>query len=841
MRNLKRVLSLALACVMVIGMMVMTTGAADIADIDEVKNTEAVTVMNALKVLEGDENGVYNPNGILTREQAAKIICVMLMGKDNADLLVGTSNFTDVAANRWSAGYIAYCASLDIISGYAGEFNPTGELTGVAFAKMLLVALGYDAAVEGYVNNANWATNIGSDAIDAGLNVKGVDLSAALTRDNAAQMAFQALEADMVEYETKGTTISVNGIDIVSGASKAEAKGNDGGEDYTTATTNDGKEDTLQFCEKYFEDLTKDAGTEDFGRPCSHAWTMKNETVYTAVNTPVATFSAKTIAKGIVNKLSGYKFVYNNGTPADPTDDITYKVNTTVIDEENPTNIGLLTVAANKSVADAIAALTTNGDVVEIYANPKTKVITHILPVNYSAAVEVKSIKTDNKTGDVTYKIGATDYVDYADDEVNTDEIFLHGDIAKGDWVTTATAAGVLHVYPTTTFEGTQTATKTAQGVQTITVDGEKYTVGVNATGDFNNQKNAYTYYVDQYGFVVYCAPITDTASTDYLQIVNIDMKETSTLGAITPSAKVRAVLADGTVGVYDLDITKKGPKWYAGNIELGGTDVSDNTFTGVAQYGIYGYTIENGKLALESLTDMDATLTADDAAKIYQTNAASNLDANNFADSSNTILLTQTTTFVIYNIEDEEATVFTGYDKLADLTDEANVMAVVKAGVGAPSAVKNCKALVVFATVADAEKIAAADSDNYVYAVANDFTLVGSGATAKYVYTGFAPDGSEVEFSTKAQLGADGLYTLTEDGSVNTTALTGDKYLAATTLTVSNDMVKSGGNFYYMTEDTEVIYVDGRLDEVNGNIGVVVLNKDLDTAVAIFMVAAGE
>ena len=44
MRNLKRVLSLALACVMVIGMMVMTTGAADLKDYDEITNVEAVDI-----------------------------------------------------------------------------------------------------------------------------------------------------------------------------------------------------------------------------------------------------------------------------------------------------------------------------------------------------------------------------------------------------------------------------------------------------------------------------------------------------------------------------------------------------------------------------------------------------------------------------------------------------------------------------------------------------------------------------------------------------------------------------------------------------------------------------
>ena len=129
MRNLKRVLSLALAVVMVIGMMVMTTGAADLNDYDEISYVEAVDVMSALGILEGDENSNFNPTDILTREQAAKIICYMLMGPANAELLNGTAYaFDDVEADRWSAPFISYCSNLGIIAGYDGYIDPAGAL-----------------------------------------------------------------------------------------------------------------------------------------------------------------------------------------------------------------------------------------------------------------------------------------------------------------------------------------------------------------------------------------------------------------------------------------------------------------------------------------------------------------------------------------------------------------------------------------------------------------------------------------------------------------------------------------------------------------------------------------
>ena len=76
----------------------------------------------------------------------------MLLGDDAENLTTNSTVFSDVAADRWSAGYIGYCAQQNILAGTGnGTFNPEGELTGLAFAKMLLVALGYDPAIEQYV------------------------------------------------------------------------------------------------------------------------------------------------------------------------------------------------------------------------------------------------------------------------------------------------------------------------------------------------------------------------------------------------------------------------------------------------------------------------------------------------------------------------------------------------------------------------------------------------------------------------------------------------------------------------------------------------------------------
>ena len=89
MRNLKRTLSLVMAMALIVGMMVVSASAvsSDFNDSAEITNTEAVDVMTAIGVFEGTDKGAFNPTGILTREQAAKIVAVMLLGEEDANKL----------------------------------------------------------------------------------------------------------------------------------------------------------------------------------------------------------------------------------------------------------------------------------------------------------------------------------------------------------------------------------------------------------------------------------------------------------------------------------------------------------------------------------------------------------------------------------------------------------------------------------------------------------------------------------------------------------------------------------------------------------------------------------
>ena len=81
MRNLKRALSLALASVMLLGMMVVGSSAKgidDFTDKAEIVNQDAVAVTSAIGMFEGYEDGSFGPENVVTRAEMAVIISTML-------------------------------------------------------------------------------------------------------------------------------------------------------------------------------------------------------------------------------------------------------------------------------------------------------------------------------------------------------------------------------------------------------------------------------------------------------------------------------------------------------------------------------------------------------------------------------------------------------------------------------------------------------------------------------------------------------------------------------------------------------------------------------------------
>ena len=140
MRNLKRALSLGLTATMISGLMVMGSSAASYADVTSKQNEEAIEVLKTVGIMTGDENGKFNPEAKVTRNEMAVVMCNLL------DYTVasykGTSPFTDVP--EWAEPYVAACYTNGITRGYdAKTYGGSDTVTTGQAALMLLKALGY--------------------------------------------------------------------------------------------------------------------------------------------------------------------------------------------------------------------------------------------------------------------------------------------------------------------------------------------------------------------------------------------------------------------------------------------------------------------------------------------------------------------------------------------------------------------------------------------------------------------------------------------------------------------------------------------------------------------------
>ncbi len=201
MKNFRKVLALVLVVATLFSFAAMAS-AATYKDADKISYNEAVTVLSHVGILEGyPEDGTFRPANTITRAEMAKMIAVMAnAGYDVKDLFSADVKFAD-AKGHWAASYIAYGTSTGIVAGRsATTFDPQGKVTGLETAKMLLVVLGFDAQKQGYIGS-DWKLNVKRDAKLMGLleNFKaGYNPDAAITREEAAQMMLNALEAPCV-------------------------------------------------------------------------------------------------------------------------------------------------------------------------------------------------------------------------------------------------------------------------------------------------------------------------------------------------------------------------------------------------------------------------------------------------------------------------------------------------------------------------------------------------------------------------------------------------------------------------------------------------------------------
>ena len=185
----------------------MFAGAAFTDQADIKVDSEVVDTLVSLGIVEGFEDGSFQPNATVTRAQMAKMIYVLRTGKSDASAYNDDkTSFTDIGSH-WARGYIKYCQSLGIIAGKSNTiFAPNATVTAQEAAKMLLVTLGYNAEKAGLVG-ANWASKTNALADENGL-LEDVNTSftSACPRQYAAQLIYNAIDTPTVVWRDDAYT-----------------------------------------------------------------------------------------------------------------------------------------------------------------------------------------------------------------------------------------------------------------------------------------------------------------------------------------------------------------------------------------------------------------------------------------------------------------------------------------------------------------------------------------------------------------------------------------------------------------------------------------------------------
>ncbi len=185
----------------------MFAGAAFTDQADIKVDADAVDTLVSLGIVEGFEDGSFQPNATVTRAQMAKMIYVLRTGKSDASAYNDDkTSFTDIGSH-WARGYIKYCQSLGIIAGKSNTiFAPNATVTAQEAAKMLLVTLGYDATKAG-LTGSGWAARTNALADENGL-LEDVNTSftGPCPRQYAAQLIYNAIDTPTVVWRDDAYT-----------------------------------------------------------------------------------------------------------------------------------------------------------------------------------------------------------------------------------------------------------------------------------------------------------------------------------------------------------------------------------------------------------------------------------------------------------------------------------------------------------------------------------------------------------------------------------------------------------------------------------------------------------
>ncbi|MBU5436298.1 hypothetical protein, partial [Pseudoflavonifractor sp. MSJ-37] len=664
-----------------------------------------------------------------------------------------------------------------------GTFAPSANVTGSEAAKMLLVALGYNTKYEG-IGGATWQTTTDVLANLAGLydELEDMNTSNPLTRDNAAQMIYNALNANVVSYswtynangtavavqnksddtmlEDKFGVVTVEGIvvaneyaDIENGGDALKEgkttidvtnheKGQDNYDGISTFNVSSGRDELGRAVTLYVKPSTTAAKSADKG-------TVIGSVVVTSENTVVedsSRDSLKDVASD--NKLS-YVSTGTNKTQVSENYNATRDITTSDISDDGY-----------------------RGEVRVLIDNDDDSKVDYVIYETYELGKVTKYSTKD----DGSIILNGTSSLSFDD----KDDVVGFENVAKNDYVMYAVIGGKLYVSKAESVTGELTAYKADGAKSTLTVDGTKYNAsGLNFYSDGNTLTSAQgystlkkeaTFYLDLKGNVI--AVDGTNATNNYAFLIKAGL-----VGGASDDVQVKVALDDGTTKTYTLS-----------DDSVGVNKDSVNT--------LCTYTVSDDEITLEAV---DAEDVDNDNITIKKGNATVTGISGAYADSSTVYFYVapkgayDAATKSFTDLSVDEVDVYVGKDKVSGLefknTDKTDYKYFTKDG--------DIKAVVV---VTDGTKSAS----NYIYL----YEKLGKNSDG-YLYNAIV-DGKivkDVVVTTDKANETLYPYTLTSKGFYKVGGELTDK---GNVTRIDGDSVIIGGTEYKLTKDTVIANIDG-------------------------------
>ena len=581
--NLKKVLALVLAFACAF---TMFAGAAFTDQADIKVKSDVVDTLVSLGVIEGFEDGSFQPNGTVTRAQMAKMIYVLRTGNSDASAYNDDkTTFTDINGH-WARGYIKYCQSLNIIAGKSSTiFAPNASVTAQEAAKMLLVTLGYDAQKAGLVG-AGWASKTNALADENGLlDDVNTSFTAACPRQYAAQLIYNAIDAKTVVWRddaytnqtaagTDNKTIGEKymGLNTAEGVMASFQK-EDGKSTYTMDLTNISKKNSVEATKNNkFDDLTFTKIAKDFTA-------LKNQKVKVLYKGTDEVYGVFALAEdntsiaavlGQFDKDTATRIKYNGNK---------YNVKDSAVVKVDNKELAKVTVADfvdNGETYNIGMAKAFNAKAISNDGSSKINALT----VETFAVAKVSYVGKDyiNLT-DVFYsKNGAltkTSDTKYATAKLKSDDAIYPSDLAKDDYVIVTPEQNsvendkvTVSKLDTVTGKVTSTKNKSTDDDYQVKIDGTWYEMAIDTDNEVS-KKYSKIDAGDTIKVVVkdgYIVSVDDLNATPDDVALCIEVGATSGIGA---KYEADLLFADGsrqTVTVKD-DVIKNSPVLYANGV----------------------------------------------------------------------------------------------------------------------------------------------------------------------------------------------------------------------------------------------------------------------------------